>query len=169
MPPLQSPITHVKLATSQNPIFTVFFMSCWSVCGYEQNPSRGVGVVAHTRFPHICYIVVFWTKRIFDRFKISWIHDETTYFLRPASTINCPQGLQNRWLHVRLSHTSVNKIDRNYMKMLFLHLFNNSNWSFQDSNFQLLAFFIFLFAPKEQSQKGKSIIGHCVNILIYFW
>ena len=26
----QSPITHVKLATSQNPIFTVIFMSSWS-------------------------------------------------------------------------------------------------------------------------------------------
>ena len=168
MPPLQSPITHVKLATSQNPIFTVIFMSCWSVCGYEQNPSRGVGVVAHTRFPHICYIVVFWTKRIFDRFNISWIHHETTYFLRPASTINCPQGLQNRWLHVRLSHTSVNKIDRNYMKMLFFYILTIA---IKVSKIPISSclLFLFLFAPKEQSQKGKSIIGHCVNILIYFW
>jgi len=29
---MTSPITHVKLATSQIPVLTVIFPSCWSMC-----------------------------------------------------------------------------------------------------------------------------------------
>jgi len=42
-------ITHVKLAASQSPFFMVIFISSWYEEN-EQNPSRSVGGVAHTKF-----------------------------------------------------------------------------------------------------------------------
>ena len=38
----QSPITHVKLAASQNSVFTVIFMSCWSLCVSMNKIHQGV-------------------------------------------------------------------------------------------------------------------------------
>ena len=47
----QSPITHVKLAASPKPDHLHVMLV--TVCGYEQNPSRGVWGVTHTRFPDV--------------------------------------------------------------------------------------------------------------------
>ena len=41
-------MTHVKLATSR--VYSHLHVMLVTVYGYEQNPSRGVGGVAHTRF-----------------------------------------------------------------------------------------------------------------------
>ena len=38
----QSPLTHVKLAASQTPIFKVIFMSCWSLCVGMHKIHQGV-------------------------------------------------------------------------------------------------------------------------------
>jgi len=55
----QSPITHLKLAASQNPsqnLYGHLHVMLVNVCKYEQNPLRGVGGVVHTTFfPHMLY------------------------------------------------------------------------------------------------------------------
>ena len=57
-PPGQSPITHEKLATSQNTIFTVIFMSCWSLCVCINKIHQGMLEELCTQdFSPLCYIV----------------------------------------------------------------------------------------------------------------
>ena len=47
---LPSPITHVKLAASQNPYFKVIFMSNWSLCVSMNKLHQGVKEEMHTHY-----------------------------------------------------------------------------------------------------------------------